>query len=242
MEVIPAIDLRGGRCVRLFQGDYGKETVFSDDPAAVARRWHESGATRIHVVDLDGARSGVRANRQAVEQIAAVAQVPIQLGGGIRTADSAVAALQAGVDRVVFGTAAIETPGEVDDALKRLGASRVIVSVDARQGKVAIRGWTADTAVEAVDLMREMVSRGVVRFMYTDIARDGTSAHPNFESIEAILGSIDRPIIAAGGIAEIADLERLARIGVEAAVCGKAIYTGEIELAEAIRRVSEITS
>ncbi|MBM3958194.1 MAG: 1-(5-phosphoribosyl)-5-[(5-phosphoribosylamino)methylideneamino]imidazole-4-carboxamide isomerase [SAR202 cluster bacterium] len=242
MEVIPAIDLRGGRCVRLFQGDYGKETVYSDDPAGVARRWHAAGATRIHVVDLDGARDGVPGNRQAVARIAAATPLPIQLGGGIRTAVGAVGAIESGAGRVVFGTAAIETPDEVKGAIKRLGAERVIVSVDARKGKVATRGWTNATEVDAVDLMRNMIDAGVGRFMYTDIARDGTSAHPNFESIEAILGLIDRPIIAAGGIAEIADLERLARIGVEAAVCGKAIYTGEIELAEAIRRVSEIKS
>lgn len=242
MQVIPAIDLRGGRCVRLYQGDYSKETVFSDDPVAVAGKWREAGASRLHVVDLDGARSGVRTNAMAVARITAAVDVPVQASGGIRSVDAAGEVLRLGVDRVIFGTAAVETPDEVYRAVLKLGRERVVVGVDARNGLVATHGWTQGTSVPAVDLMLQMADLGVARFMYTDISRDGTVAHPNLDAIAVILESIDRPIIAAGGIADVSDLVALARLGVEAAVCGKAIYTGAIDLADAIRRVAEIQS
>lgn len=241
MEVIPAIDLRGGKCVRLYQGDYARETVFSDDPVAVAARWRDAGARRIHVVDLDGARSGLRANAEAVARITADSAVRVQVSGGIRTAGIAADVLGLGADRVVFGTAAVETPDEVANAVARFGRDRVVVGVDAREGLVATRGWTQATALRPIDLMRRMAGLGVGRFMYTDIERDGTFAHPNLEAIAGILEGIDSPVIVAGGIAGMADLEALARLGVEAAVCGKAIYTGAIDLAEAIRRVAEIS-
>ncbi|MBI4219751.1 MAG: 1-(5-phosphoribosyl)-5-[(5-phosphoribosylamino)methylideneamino]imidazole-4-carboxamide isomerase [Chloroflexi bacterium] len=242
MEVIPAIDLRGGRCVRLYQGDFSKETVFSDDPVAVARRWRDAGARRLHVVDLDGAREGVRVNAPAVERIVRESGLPVQLAGGIRTAAAAGELLSLGIERVVFGTAAVEAPGEVKSAVDALGADRVVIGVDGRDGYVAIKGWTRPTSLTVIDLMRRMRDLGVSRFMFTDIGRDGTSGHPDFKAIMGILDAIDRPIIAAGGIADISDLEQLARMGVEAAVCGKAIYTGAIELAEAIRRVAEISN
>lgn len=242
MEVIPAIDLRGGRCVRLYQGDYAKETVFSDDPVAVAARWRNAGARRIHVVDLDGARSGVRANAQAVMRIATESEVPVQVSGGIRSADIAAEVLRLGADRVIFGTAVVEAPDEVANAVAKFGSDRVVVGVDARDGLVATHGWTQGTSLRAVDLMNSMAELGVGRFMYTDIERDGTFAHPNLGAIAAILEAIDKPIIVAGGIADVPDLVALARMGVEAAVCGKAIYTGAIDLAEAIRRVAEIPS
>lgn len=242
MQVIPAIDLRGGRCVRLYQGDYSKETVFSDDPVAVACKWRDAGASRLHVVDLDGARSGVRTNAAAVARITAEVDVPVQVSGGIRSADAAGEVLRLGVDRVIFGTAAVEAPDEVHNAILKFGRERVLVGVDARDGLVATHGWTEGTTVPAIDLMRQMADLGVGRFMYTDISRDGTFAHPNLDAIAVILESIDRPIIAAGGIADVSDLVALARLGVEAAVCGKAIYTGAIDLADAIRRVAEIQS
>ena len=237
MQVIPAIDLRGGKCVRLFQGDYERETVFGDDPAAAARRWIEAGASRLHVVDLDGARDGVRANMPAVEAILEAANVPVQLGGGIRTAESAIELLSLGVDRVIFGTAAIESPGEVQKTIDQSGADSVIVGVDAKRGFVSTRGWTEGTQVRAADLITEMAGIGVRRFMYTDTERDGTLSHPNFESIAEVLQAVPHPVIAAGGIATIDDLARLSDMGAEAAVTGVAIYSGALDLQLAIREV-----
>lgn len=238
MEVIPAIDLRGGQCVRLEQGDYRRETVFDDDPVAVGRRWIAAGAARIHVVDLDGARDGVRTNAPAVEALVAAVPVPVQLGGGIRSAKAAAELLELGVDRVIFGTAALEAPEEVAEAVRTHGAERIIVSVDARGGLVASRGWTEGSGIPAVDLIEGMAELGVRRFIYTDIARDGTLGHPNFTAVRGIVEAVPYPVLAAGGIAGIDDLVELARLGVEGAVTGLAIYTGAIDLKEAIDAVA----
>ncbi len=237
MQVIPAIDLRNGKCVRLFQGDYDRETVFGDDPAAAATRWVAAGASRLHVVDLDGARDGVRANMAAVEAILAAVNVPVQLGGGIRSAKSAAELLNLGVDRVIFGTAAIEAPDEVRTTIKQSGAESVVVGVDAKRGFVSTRGWTEATQVRATDLMTEMAGMGVRRFMYTDTERDGTLSHPNFDSTSEVLEAVPHPVIAAGGIATIDDLARLADMGAEAAVTGVAIYSGTLDLRQAIEEV-----
>lgn len=237
MQVIPAIDLRGGKCVRLYQGDYERETVFGDDPAAAARRWVDAGASRLHVVDLDGARDGVRANMAAVEAILATANVPVQLGGGIRSSQSAKELLGLGVDRVIFGTAAIESPGEVQATIDQSGADSVVVGVDAKGGIVSTRGWTRGTQTRAVDLMTAMARIGVRRFMYTDTERDGTLSHPNFEAVAEVLEAVHHPVIAAGGIATIDDLSRLSDMGVEAAVTGVAIYSGALDLRQAIQEV-----
>ena len=237
MQVIPAIDLRGGKYVRLYKGDYGRETVFGDDPAAAATRWTAAGASRLHIVDLDGARDGVRANMEAVDAILAAVSVPVQLGGGIRSAESAIELLRLGVDRVVFGTAAIESPGEVRATIDHSGADSVIVGVDAKLGIVSTRGWTQTTQIRAIDLMTEMARIGVRRFMYTDTERDGTLSHPNFGSMAEVLETVPHPVIAAGGIATIDDLARLAALGAEAAVTGLAIYSGALDLRQAIEEV-----
>ena len=235
MEVVPAIDLRGGRCVRLYQGDYARETVYSDAPAEVAARWIEAGASRLHVVDLDGAKAGAPVNLPAIESIADASTVPVQLGGGIRSVESARAALDLGVDRVLTGTAAVSDPDAVAAMCDALGPEAVVVSVDARDGLVALDGWTRSTRVRAADLMRRMAAQGVVRFLYTDIARDGTLSGPNYAAIEALQGEIDAGLIAAGGISSVEHLLRLQDIGVEAAVVGKALYTGDVSLPDAIR-------
>ena len=235
MEVVPAIDLRGGRCVRLYQGDYARETVYSDAPAEVAARWIEAGASRLHVVDLDGAKAGAPVNLPAIESIADASTVPVQLGGGIRSVESARAALDLGVDRVLTGTAAVSDPDAVAAMCDALGPEAVVVSVDARDGLVALDGWTRSTRVRAADLMRRMAAQGVVRFLYTDIARDGTLSGPNYAAIEALRGEIDAGLIAAGGISSVEHLLRLQDIGVEAAVVGKALYTGDVSLPDAIR-------
>ena len=235
MEVIPAIDLRGGRCVRLYQGDYARETVYSDAPAEVAARWIDAGASRLHVIDLDGAKAGAPANLPAIRSIAAAATVPVQLGGGIRTLESARAALDLGVDRVLIGTAAVSDPDAVAAMCDALGPESVVVTVDARDGLVALDGWTRGTRVRAADLMRRMAAQGVVRFLYTDIARDGTLSGPNYAAIEALRDEVDARLIAAGGISSVEHLLRLRNIGVEAAVVGKALYTGDISLSDAIQ-------
>jgi phosphoribosylformimino-5-aminoimidazole carboxamide ribotide isomerase len=237
MEVIPAIDLRGGKCVRLVQGDYARERVFDDDPVAVARRWTDAGATRLHVVDLDGARGGVRLNDPAVRRIVESAGVPVQVGGGIRTAADAEQIVAMGADRVIFGTAAITAPDEVERAVALLGEERVMVGVDARGGFVQTRGWTETSQVRAVDLIGEMAGRGVRRFMYTDTSRDGTLSHPNFVSTAKLLSVVSYPIVIAGGVASIEDLLRLAGMGAEGAVTGLAIYSGALDLERAIREV-----
>ena len=242
MEVIPAIDLLGGKCVRLVQGDYEQQRVFDDDPVSVAARWIAAGATRLHVVDLDGARDGVRFNAEAVQAIVKSADVPVHVGGGIRTADDAAQLLEIGVDRVIFGTAAVTAPEQVATAVEKLGAERVIVGVDARDGLVQTRGWTETSDLSAIDLIHAMGELGVRRFMYTDTSRDGTLSHPNFDSITSILSSVSYPIVAAGGVATIDDLLRLARIGVEATVTGLAIYSGALDLERAINEVNALVA
>lgn len=240
MEVIPAIDLRGGKCVRLYQGDYGRETVFDDDPIAVLHRWEAAGARRVHIVDLEGARDGVRVNGPTVRRLVAAASVPLQVSGGIRDAAGAAELLDAGVDRVIFGTAAIEAPEEVEKAIAERGAEHVIVAVDARDGMVATRGWLQTTETRAIDLVRSMARRGVQRVIYTDINRDATLEHPDFAAAAELLRETGCRILVAGGIASVEDLVRLSRLGVEGAITGQAIYTGAIDLRAAISKISAL--
>ena len=234
MEVIPAIDLRGGRCVRLYQGDYAQETVFSDDPAQVARRWQDRGAPRIHVVDLDGARSGQQANRDAIASIAAAVRIPLQVGGGVRTIEDAEALTALGVQRFVLGTAAVRDPDLVARLCQQFGGQRIVVAVDARNGQVAIEGWLENTAVTATDLVRDMTALGVPRFLYTDISRDGTLSQPNFDSLTQMLNNTPSAILASGGISRLEHLSRLSQLGAEGAILGRALYTGDIDLHQAI--------
>lgn len=237
MEILPAIDLRGGHCVRLTQGDYDRETVFDDDPAAVARRWADQGARRLHVVDLDGARDGVRGNAEAVSAIIAAVDIPVQLGGGVRDAAEARRLIDMGVDRVIFGTAAIEAPDQVKNAVEDLGPEHVIVGVDAKDGMVQTRGWLEGSQVSAADLARQMVDLGVRRFIYTDTSRDGTMTHPNFDAVAELQDNLRYPVIVAGGIASIEDLVELAKLGVAGAISGMAIYSGALDLRRAIETI-----
>lgn len=239
MEVIPAIDLRAGRCVRLYQGDYRRETVYSEDPLDVAAGWMELGATRLHVVDLDGARNGAPANQGIVEGIVSAASVPVQLGGGIRQVGTARAMIALGVDRVVVGTAAVENPGLIKEMCSGLGSGRLVVSVDAREGYVAVKGWTQSSRIVAADLVRCMAEVGVKRFMYTDIARDGTLSEPNFRAIESLISQTGSQVMAAGGVSSVQHILRLADLGVEAVVIGKALYTGDIDLGVALEAVRQ---
>ncbi len=240
MEVIPTIDLRGGRVVRLYQGDYDKETAYSDDPVAVALRWEEAGAPRIHVVDLDGAATGSPVNLGIVEDIVAHVSLPVQVGGGIRDMGTAERLLSTGVQRVVFGTAAIRDPALVKEACLKLGVEHIVVGVDARDGKVAVHGWTEPSDATATDLAMSMVDLGVARFIYTDIGVDGTLAGPNLQAVADLMKAVGKPIISAGGISSLADLEQLARIGVEGAILGSALYRGTVDLSEAVRRFGSL--
>ncbi len=234
MEVIPAIDLKGGRCVRLYQGDYSRETVFSDDPLEVAKCWVDAGARRLHVIDLDGAKSGEQPNAEAAYKIAGESRVPVQLGGGIRTVQSARQAITRGIGRVLIGTAAVEDPDMLRELVEELGPERVVVTVDARGGRVALNGWTETSEVEAEALIKEMRGVGVSRYLYTDISRDGTLTEPNFDALDGLTAISDVKIIAAGGISSLDHLVRLSEIGVESAVVGTAIYTGDIDLGQAL--------
>lgn len=230
MIVIPAIDLRGGRCVRLVQGDYARETVFSDDPVTVARGWQEAGATMLHVVDLDGARDGLPSQRDVIAAIVNALCIPVQVGGGIRSVEHAAALLDSGVARVVLGTAAIEQPQLIDALLRRYDAGRIVVGVDARGGMVATRGWTETSDVSAEALVDDVRARGIRRIVYTDIERDGTLVSPNIEAIERIARR-GLAVVASGGVARREHLDMLAAIpGVDEAIVGRALYTGDIVL------------
>ena len=238
MEIIPAVDLKGGRCVRLYQGDFSRETL-SEEPLEVALRWQEQGATRLHIVDLDGAATGQPVNIAIVRAIASQARVPLQVGGGVRDMDTARLLLEAGAQRVVLGTAAVESPDLVRQALTELGPEAVVVSVDARGGRVAVRGWQEESQVQALELLRRMAGLGVRRFVYTDIAQDGTLTQPNFDAVAEVVSTVDCPVIAAGGISSVEHLLRLAELGAEGAIVGTALYTGAIDLPQAVRLVAQ---
>ncbi|MYK34297.1 MAG: 1-(5-phosphoribosyl)-5-[(5-phosphoribosylamino)methylideneamino]imidazole-4-carboxamide isomerase [Chloroflexi bacterium] len=238
MEVIPAIDLRGGAVVRLLQGNYDRQTTFGDDPVGGARGFEADGAPRIHVVDLDGAREGRRTQAAEVRAVAAAVGIPIELGGGLRSADVIAEVIADGVDRVVLGTAAVEEPELIEQALAAHGAERVIVGIDAREGIASVAGWTESGSIPATDLLDRMADLGVCRFIYTDITRDGTLTSPNFSAVSDMVERADAAggsrIIASGGIAELDHLRTLANIGAEGAIIGAAIYLGTLDLAAAV--------
>ena len=236
MEVIPAIDLKGGRCVRLLQGDFDKETVFSTDPEAVARGWEQAGAPRIHVVDLEGAASGRPENAEAVARILKSVDIPVQLGGGIRNMETLEGWFDKGVQRVVLGTAAVEDPDFLQEALRRFGES-VVVGIDARDGRVAASGWKRTTEVDAIELIERMKGFGARRIIYTDISRDGMLSGPNLESVRQVVSKTKVPVIASGGVSTIEHLKSLRELGVEGAIVGRALYTGDVNLREAIQTV-----
>ena len=234
MEVIPAIDLKLGLCVRLFQGDYQQETVFSDEPVSVALAWQEQGAPRLHLVDLDGAAGGVPVNLEVITSIIHNLTIPVQIGGGIRDLATAESLLSAGADRVVIGTAAVENPSLVEDLCQKHGSQRVVIAVDAKDGLVAIKGWLESTEVKAQDLVEQMALLGVRRILYTDISRDGTLTEPNFEANADLVRTTDMAVLASGGIATLDHVRRLVDTGAEGAILGRALYTEAFSLREAI--------
>jgi len=233
MEVIPAIDLRRGRCVRLYQGDYSQETVFSGEPVEVARHWQSLGAERLHIVDLDGAAKGELCHGALVEEIVHAIDIPVQLGGGLRSMELVEQVLACGVGRAILGTAALRDTALIEEACRRFG-ERIIVSVDARGGFVATHGWLERSAVTTLELADRMAGLGVQRFIYTDIARDGTLTGPGFAAISELVEKTAVPVIVAGGISSVEHIRRLSEMGVEGAIVGRALYTGDIDLVAAL--------
>jgi phosphoribosylformimino-5-aminoimidazole carboxamide ribotide isomerase len=240
MKIIPAIDLRDGRCVRLRQGDFGAETVYSDDPARVSESWQQQGATWLHVVDLDGARSGASVHTATIRDICRAATVPVQVGGGMRTLEAVESTLAAGARRVVLGTAALEDPAMLAQAL-RLWPDQIAVSLDARDGLLTTHGWLTETSRRATTVAEALASAGVRCIIYTDIARDGTLGGPNFAAIRAIqqVAGEDVEVLASGGVGSLADLLQLRELGVAGVIIGKALYTGDVSLAGALALVEE---
>jgi phosphoribosylformimino-5-aminoimidazole carboxamide ribotide isomerase len=234
VEIIPAIDLKGGRCVRLRQGRMEDETVFSDNPAEVARRWEDAGASRIHLVDLDGAVGGAPVNARAVEAIVAAVRVPTQLGGGIRTRETMDFYRGLGVRRVILGTAALDRAALA--ALCEGFAGEVAVGVDARGGLVAVKGWTETATVRATDLVAGLAGLPVAAVIYTDISRDGMMQGPNVDAMAAMLAISPAPLIASGGVSRLEDVERLRALkGLAGMIIGRALYDGRVDLAAAVR-------
>jgi phosphoribosylformimino-5-aminoimidazole carboxamide ribotide isomerase len=234
--IIPAIDIHDGRCVRLFQGDYQQVTVFSDSPAEVAGRWQSEGASFLHLVDLDGAKAGRIVNADAIRAVAGALSIPVELGGGIRSLDTIAQAFDLGVARVILGTAAVEDRNFVAAAVRRHGEG-IVVGIDARDGLVATRGWTVTSAVRALDLAREMVGIGVARFIYTDIRHDGTLTEPGYETTREMIEGAGAPVIASGGVSRIEHLLRLAELGAEGSIVGRALYTGDLDLRSALATI-----
>ena len=237
MEIIPAIDIRNGNCVRLYQGDYEQETIFSDDPVEMAMEWQSLGAMRLHVVDLDGAASGNLCNLGLITEIANALLIPVQVGGGIRQIETIEKLFKAGVDRVILGTAAVEDAELVKEVCRRFGQS-VIVSIDAREGYLSTHGWQQETELGTVGFVHSMIKLGVRRFIYTDISRDGTLTEPNFSAIFELVEVTRFPVIASGGISSLIHLKVLRQLGVEGAIIGKALYTKQINLKQALAVVS----
>jgi phosphoribosylformimino-5-aminoimidazole carboxamide ribotide isomerase len=240
MEVIPSIDIKDGKCVRLYQGNYNRETIFSDDPLDVAFKWQSLGAPRVHIVDLDGAATGEIKNLGIIKDIARAMLIPVQVGGGIRHVETVDLLLKAGVQRAILGTLAVEQPALISEACRRYGDS-IIVAIDARDGLVATRGWVKNSGQKALALAKAMAQLGVKRFVYTDIARDGTLTEPNLPAITEMVESAGAPVIAAGGISSITHLKIIAKIGAEGAIVGKALYTGDVKLKQAISEIAEAT-
>lgn len=236
----PAIDLRGGQCVRLRQGDYNRETVYGKDPVEVAQRWEESGAEWLHLVDLDAARTGEPVNMPSIQAIVQAVGIPVQVGGGIRSRERIDELLQLGVERLILGSAAVENVELVKEALAAYG-ERIAIGVDAKDGYVATHGWLETSEVKAEVLARELVEVGARTFIFTDIARDGTLSGPNVDAVRRLAVTSGANVIASGGVSRLEDIVQLAQHegdGVTGAVVGRALYTGDVVLQDALQAVA----
>jgi phosphoribosylformimino-5-aminoimidazole carboxamide ribotide isomerase len=246
MLLIPAIDLKDGRCVRLKQGDMDQSTIFSEDPAAMARKWVDAGARRLHLVDLNGAFAGKPQNHTAIKAILREVgdDIPVQLGGGIRDLDTIERYIDDGLRYVIIGTAAVKNPGFLKDACSAFGG-HIIVGLDAKEGKVATDGWSKLTGHEVADLGKKFEDYGVESIIYTDIGRDGMLSGINIDATVRLAQALTIPVIASGGLSNMQDIEQLCAVedeGVEGVICGRAIYTGDLDFAAAQARADELAN
>ncbi len=238
MLIFPAIDIRGGKCVRLIKGDFDKETVFGERPEIMAKKWEDEGGQFLHLVDLDGARAGKSQNLDVVEMILQTINIPVELGGGIRTMEDIDRVLNIGVTRVILGSVAVSNPQLVKDACKKYGSERIVVGIDAKDGIVAVDGWGVSGNVEAKELAKKMAEGGVKHIIYTDISRDGTLSGVNVEATAQIARYSGVKVVASGGVSSIEDIKALKKYeadGIEGVIVGKSIYTGALSLPEALK-------
>ncbi len=238
MIVYPAIDIRGGQAVRLIEGDYDQETVYDADPVVAARRWADGGSEWIHIVDLDGARDGIRGNSEAISRIRAAVPLKLELGGGLRTMEDIRAVADLGIDRMVIGSAAIDNPGLISEAVHIYG-DMIAVGLDARDGKLAAKGWLAQTDTNAIDAARHFAEAGVRHFIFTDIRRDGKLIGPNINALKHMIDSVQANIIASGGIGTNDDIRAVRETGAAGVIIGAALYKGTVHLADALRISAE---
>ena len=241
MDVIPAIDLLNGKCVRLYQGDYDQAEVFNEDPVAMAQQWADQGATRLHLVDLDGAKAGYPVNLAAISAIVQALEIPIQVGGGLRDRQSVADLLSTGVHSAILGTVAVENPELVAELCAEF-PRQIIVGIDARKGRVATKGWLETSDILATELADRMAQLGAAAIIYTDIHRDGTMQGPNLEALRELAAVVSIPVIASGGVSSVTDLLSLLALepqGVTGAIVGRALYTGDVSLREAVLAVGQ---
>lgn len=229
MILFPAIDIRDGKCVRLIQGDYKQETIYSEFPTETAQKWESKQATFIHIVDLDGAKTGESINKNAIQAIAEATTIPVQVGGGIRSLDIIETYIAAGVDRVIIGTAAIQDKAFLSAAVEKYG-DKIAVSIDARTGFVATDGWTQTSTIKAIDLVKELEALGVKTIVYTDILKDGMMQGPNFTELQAVNEATTMDVIASGGVSSTEDISKLRSLDLYGAIIGKALYDGTLNL------------
>lgn len=233
MRIYPAIDIKDGQCVRLFKGRFDNVTVYGDNPAEMAKKWESLGGEFIHVVDLDGALKGHGVNADAIKKICESVNIPVQTGGGIRTMDDIEAKLACGISRVIIGTKAVSNPEFVKEAVAKYG-DKIVIGIDAKDGMVAVEGWEKTSDFKAVEFAQMMADLGVKTIVYTDIAKDGTLAGPNVEAMKEMVEKVNINVIASGGIGNIDHVRSLVPTGVEGVITGRALYTGDLDLAEAI--------
>lgn len=233
MQIWPAIDLRGGKCVRLRQGDYNRETVFGDDPAAMARRWVDEGAEYLHLVDLDGARDGTSANRDAVASILKVIDIPCELGGGVRDEETIKSWLDAGLQRLVIGTKALKEPDWFRQMCQRY-PGKLVLGIDASNGRVATDGWLDVSEVSATEMAAQYANEPLAAIVYTDIAKDGMMAGTNLPAMQEMKEAVDVPVIASGGVTNVEDVRQLSRVEMAGCIIGRALYEGTLTIADAV--------
>ncbi|MFD2618041.1 1-(5-phosphoribosyl)-5-[(5-phosphoribosylamino)methylideneamino]imidazole-4-carboxamide isomerase [Terrilactibacillus laevilacticus] len=242
--ILPAIDLKNGKCVRLFQGDFNQETVYSDSPVAMAKSFYKAGASWIHLVDLDGAKTGKPVNHDWIYAITKEVPLSVEVGGGIRDLQTVEAYLSHGVKQVILGSSAISDPNFVKEALKKY-PENITIGIDAKQGRVAVEGWLEVSNIKAVDLAKELVKSGAKRIIYTDISRDGAMKGPNVDEIETLAKESGCQVVASGGVSSLQDVETLAAKssqGISGAIIGKALYTNAIDLSEALKVVEHVAN